>query len=494
MKQPLRAGALPEILSDVYVERRTGLLRFERPEDRCEVRFVRGHIVYAAATARALQLGEVLVAEGLLSPEHLGEATRVVVEQGHRLGEALQQLGLVDQELLEDFLSIHVREILVHVFSWSAGAWQFEEQDPDTRLAPDFPLKMSTGELVMEAVRRVPQGGAVRFALGDLERVLLPSTEPLVRFQRISLDPTDAFVLSRVDGTLSARQVLEITPLPRERVEASLVGLLATGMIEAAAPEPSGAELEAQARRQEILDFHAGLARRSHADVLGVSPQATGAEIKAAYFRLARRFHPDVHHAPALADLRERLEQIFGRVTQAYEALRDADTRRLQPLGGALAGAGRPAGAATAAAGGPGPPAPSGEELLRSAEGRFAEGRYWECVALAETALRYEDRALQVRARVLLARAYLSHAGTEKQAEQVLLAALRDAPDHVDALVLLGRAYERAGVKTRAAGMYHRALELRPRHREALQALEALEPSTPAAPGGGLLGRLRRKR
>jgi tetratricopeptide (TPR) repeat protein len=332
----------------------------------------------------------------------------------------------------------------------------------------------------------------MRFALGDLERVLLPSTEPLVRFQRINLNPTDAFVLSRVDGTLSARQVFEITPLPREDVEASLVGLLTTGMIEAAAPEPSGAELESQARRQEILDFHAGLAGRNHLDTLGVSAQATSAEIKAAYFRLARRFHPDVHHDPALADLRERLEQIFARVTQAYGALKDADTRRLQPL---AAGRG---GTAPSAAVAPGAPGPSGEDVLRSADERFEQGRYWECVALAETVLRYEDRTLQVRARVLLARAYLTHPGTEKQSEQVLLAALRDAPDNVDALVLLGRTYERAGVKARAAGMYRRALELRPRHREALLALEALGPAPPAAAaeasGGGLLGRLRRKR
>lgn len=216
-KHPLRAGSLPEILSDVHVEGQTGLLRFERKGARCEVRFVRGHIVYAATTTRELRLGEVLVAEGLLRPEHLEEATRLVLEQGHRLGEALQQLGLVDTELLEDFLSIHVREILVNVLTWTEGAWGFEEQDPE------------------------------------------------------------------------AHQVLEVTPLPRDQVEASLVGLIATGMIEVAPPEPTPAELETQTRRQEILDLHASLGGRGNRELLGVTAQATGAEIKAAYFRLAKR-------------------------------------------------------------------------------------------------------------------------------------------------------------------------------------------------------------
>ena len=499
-KHALRAGSLPELLSDVHVEGQTGLLRFEHKGERCDLRFVRGHIVYAAATARELRLGEVLVAEGLLRPEHLEEATRIVLEQGHRLGEALQQLGLVDTELLEDFLSIHVREILVHVFTWTEGAWAFEEQDPGTQLAPDFPLKMSTGELLMEAVRRVPQGEPIRFALGDPERLLLPSTEPLVRFQRINLNPTDAFVLSRVDGTLSAHQVLEVTPLPRDQVEASLVGLIATGMIEVAPPEPTQAELETQARRQEILDLHTSLGGRGNRELLGVSAQSTGAEIKAAYFRLAKRFHPDVHHEPALADMRERLEQIFGRLTDAYQALK-GDSRRIRPIGSqgpASPGTGKAPAVKSAAASPPTvAPGPTGEEVLRNAEERFEQGRYWECVALAETALRYEEPALQGRARLLLARAYLTHPGTEKQAEQVLLAALREAPENVEALVLLGKTYERAGVTARAAAMYRKALDLRPRHREAKAALDALGPApSPASDpkAGGLLGRLRRKR
>jgi molecular chaperone DnaJ len=55
--------------------------------------------------------------------------------------------------------------------------------------------------------------------------------------------------------------------------------------------------------------------------VLGVPRDATEAQVREAYFRLAKRFHPDVHHDPALSDLREQLEQIFGRLNEAYEEL-----------------------------------------------------------------------------------------------------------------------------------------------------------------------------
>lgn len=56
--------------------------------------------------------------------------------------------------------------------------------------------------------------------------------------------------------------------------------------------------------------------------ILGVSRAAKPHEIKAAYRRLARRYHPDLHpHNP-------RAEEIFKSINQAYSVLGDALQRR----------------------------------------------------------------------------------------------------------------------------------------------------------------------
>ena len=39
-----------------------------------------------------------------------------------------------------------------------------------------------------------------------MDRILSLSTDPLLRFQAITLTPSDGYVLSRIDGTLSARE------------------------------------------------------------------------------------------------------------------------------------------------------------------------------------------------------------------------------------------------------------------------------------------------
>ena len=81
-------------------------------------------------------------------------------------------------------------------------------------------------------------------------------------------------------------------------------------------------ELEGRSAALESLDYY---------EVLRIPTSAGPAEIKAAYYRESRRYHPDRYAAVESAELRESIGRIYRRVNEAYTVLRD-DVRRRKYL------------------------------------------------------------------------------------------------------------------------------------------------------------------
>ena len=68
-------------------------------------------------------------------------------------------------------------------------------------------------------------------------------------------------------------------------------------------------------------------ARKDYYEILGVPRNATLEEIKQAYRRLARQYHPDVNKSPDA-------EEKFKEINEAYAVLSDAEKRRLYDMYG----------------------------------------------------------------------------------------------------------------------------------------------------------------
>ncbi len=84
----------------------------------------------------------------------------------------------------------------------------------------------------------------------------------------------------------------------------------------------------------EVLAMKAQIRERatargeSYYEVLGVERGATSAQIQAAFFQVAKRFHPD-RLGPEFEDVRELIGRSFSRITEAHQILSEA-TRRAE--------------------------------------------------------------------------------------------------------------------------------------------------------------------
>lgn len=75
------------------------------------------------------------------------------------------------------------------------------------------------------------------------------------------------------------------------------------------------------------LTSTACLFSKNHYDALGVTPKATHAQVKSAYYKLSMQYHPDKNEGS------EEAAKQFRDITAAYEVLGNAKLRRLYDKG-----------------------------------------------------------------------------------------------------------------------------------------------------------------
>ena len=196
----------------------------------------------------------------------------------------------------------------------------------------------------------LPQDGdhflRLAFVLRDLDIVSfastrLPTPEPLP--PPVKPEAAPAAVTPPAPAappTVTAAPVTPVRPAspaseatPRPRAAPPAAGLSAPARPAAAPaapkaqPAPAAAppdwNAEAKLLRQ-LLEKRKGL---NFFEVLGVEKNATGAQVKIAYFQLAKIYHPDTVPAEAPVELAKLKADVFAEIGEAYRALSDDAAR-----------------------------------------------------------------------------------------------------------------------------------------------------------------------
>lgn len=91
---------------------------------------------------------------------------------------------------------------------------------------------------------------------------------------------------------------------------------------------------KAEDLRMEIAELFARISQLNHYDALGLTTEATAGEIKRAYFKAAKKFHPDALARLGLNVERDHAARVFGRIAEAFETLSDVSKRAAYDAGG----------------------------------------------------------------------------------------------------------------------------------------------------------------
>lgn len=340
-----------DVIREIHTQALSGVLRLNQGKVLKAIFFEKGLPVFAISNLKSEQIGEALIRFQAILPQNLQDALKF---QGtrERLGQTLIRLKYLTPEKLQHGLRQNMSDIICSVFEWTNGEYSFDEL---ARAEHDVKLNVLTADIILEGARRIRDVKFVRNAIYDLKRKVRIGNINELDQRGIHMQPHEAYVLSRADIPTSVDDLLKICGLAEEKALRAIYGLVAAGILEidplacarkqqAQAGEDSKEitkadddEVSRKKIREEVTRTFSFYSTADHFEVLGVTRTADSEAIKQAYYKLAKKFHPDRYRHIEDADLTDRLDKILLRLSEAYESLKEEPARKayLRSIGGA---------------------------------------------------------------------------------------------------------------------------------------------------------------
>ena len=355
MAGQLHEHPLAELIREISDAGLSGAVRLTRQRAKVAVYFEAGDVVYAGANLRTYRLSECVRRWRVLSEKQVGS----IEDTGSDLeySAALVKSRAMNQAGLAELFTRQVSEVICHALLWTDGQWSY---DPRARLAKAMRVSLKTRELLIEWARRLSHESAASRFKNSNETLSPGGGGP----DNYPLLPTEAFILSRVDGLTRVHELVALSGLPENETLRIVYGLALGGFLkrdgwpaalsqdqiaqgratlqsseEVLDPEPkddvpTSAKKEA-APIKKLLDEKAELdllfsrlrMSTNFYQILGLVRPTTDSDVKSAYHSLAKRFHPDRFRRTVEDKVHARVEAAFARIAEAYEALKSKQSR-----------------------------------------------------------------------------------------------------------------------------------------------------------------------
>lgn len=360
----LAATPLAELLIYALVKKLSGSLVFETGDGTKSALAVRDGVVRKSRlSSEKHRLGDVCVQHALVSD---AVVARALAERGTmRLGQKLVEFGLSQaelQEALQAQLLLHVQTIAAlapdTVYGYYAGQdflerWGGPEHEVDPLATVWRAARSAHNPRALKLVRRLQglpelrlhrHSRVARFQFSSREKALLDvlraKPQPYDSLLATGLLEPDA--VARVVYVLALTRHLDVGddnafPLGVDAGELHATRTAASGTTPPTAPskarqgaieterpvdgKPARAQSDAPGGgSQEIVEMQERVVKADYYELLGLARDTDAAAIQAAFFQLARKWHPD-KLPPHLSEHREAVTHIFARMTEAHRVL-----------------------------------------------------------------------------------------------------------------------------------------------------------------------------
>jgi curved DNA-binding protein CbpA len=358
----------------------TGTLVLEEPTgQRHAIYFDDGGPAKAKVQDPVLYLGRVLVEQKAISEAVYQRTLSLAVETGKLHGQVLLEEGLIDEHVLREGLREQLARQVLWMFSLPpATLFGYYDRMNFLERWGGEGVRAKPLALIWRGVREYAHAGHLAEVLerfGD-QLILLHIDAPIRRFRfdrreqsiidvlRAKPQPLHELLNRGLADPAYVRRLVYAMIITRQ-LETGIQGVEPIGVDEApsssrmpvanalppppsipsprssvspdtahassqppvrSAPPPRVESPELAAFKAEIRD-RASRGSADYYELLGVAPDSIPSVIQAAFFQLAKKWHPD-RLGPDLADVRDLATKVFARMSEAHQVLSDPNRRK----------------------------------------------------------------------------------------------------------------------------------------------------------------------
>jgi hypothetical protein len=247
LKGNLKDLSLTQLLNLIRLARKTGVLTIQDGGAPLRIFCEDGRLTYVAREGQVLPLGQLLVAAGRVTLDQLGVVKpHLVLRTDKELALRLMDLGFVTQDDIIETLRQQMLAILLPVFSWTKGSFNFDAGDGPPQ--DEIVLSVDVEAIVVEGGRRLRETGRAQETVPTLDVVarLTPRQESKTADVNLSIEQWK--VLSSVNGRATLRQIGAAAGLNESRTRQAFQDLVNAGLVELAAPREDGLEASEPAK------------------------------------------------------------------------------------------------------------------------------------------------------------------------------------------------------------------------------------------------------
>ena len=246
----LRVFSINDIFQVLGLQRKSGVLVVEGPDDTVTISFLGGQVVSAESATHRLdnRIGSLLVRGGRINDEQLARILHLQKESQQRLGFLLIRERLVTPEDLREALRLQIFRIVFSSFRWTDGRFRFT-QEASIDYDADHMSPVPTESILMEAAQMMDEWPMLekKVRSRDLVYRRAPGVEKLRLVHGgeeagegvLAVSRAEAEVWRWVDGKRDVTDLLERAFLSDFEVYKGLAELLDRNLIVEGAPRPA---------------------------------------------------------------------------------------------------------------------------------------------------------------------------------------------------------------------------------------------------------------